>query len=82
MTTTIFDLGLSLPNSYPTVKKLEEKCLCMENIHILYLSRLGDLLCCETCSAVYHLGCVDPPLAEVPEDDWHCSICVAHMVNV
>ncbi len=46
------------------------------------LNRLGDLLCCETCSAVYHLGCVDPPLAEVPEEDWHCSICVAHMVNI
>ena len=43
--------------------------------------RLGDLLCCETCSAVYHLGCVDPPLTEVPEDDWHCNICVAHEVR-
>ena len=43
--------------------------------------RLGDLLCCETCSAVYHLTCVDPPMAEVPEDDWHCGVCVAHKVR-
>lgn len=43
--------------------------------------RLGDLLCCETCSAVYHLACVDPPLEEVPDDDWLCSICRAHQVG-
>ncbi|ELT92003.1 hypothetical protein CAPTEDRAFT_190746 [Capitella teleta] len=43
--------------------------------------RLGDLLCCETCSAVYHLGCVDPPLENVPDDDWLCNICRAHQVE-
>lgn len=43
--------------------------------------RLGDLLCCETCSAVYHLACVDPPLEEVPDDDWLCSVCRAHQVS-
>ncbi|CAM9220445.1 unnamed protein product [Lampetra planeri] len=41
---------------------------------------VGDLLCCETCSAVYHLECVKPPLQEVPEDEWQCEICVAHKV--
>ncbi|XP_029635778.1 nucleosome-remodeling factor subunit BPTF isoform X3 [Octopus sinensis] len=43
--------------------------------------RLGDLLCCETCPAVYHLSCVDPPLQEVPEDDWLCSVCKSHQVK-
>ncbi|XP_067237630.1 nucleosome-remodeling factor subunit BPTF isoform X8 [Chanodichthys erythropterus] len=48
--------------------------------HCRVCHRLGDLLCCETCSAVYHLECVKPPLEEVPEDEWQCEICVAHKV--
>uniref|UniRef100_A0A8D3DBB4 Nucleosome-remodeling factor subunit BPTF-like n=1 Tax=Scophthalmus maximus TaxID=52904 RepID=A0A8D3DBB4_SCOMX len=48
--------------------------------HCRVCHRLGDLLCCETCSAVYHLECVKPPLQEVPEDEWQCEICVAHKV--
>uniref|UniRef100_A0A8C8DZN9 Bromodomain PHD finger transcription factor n=1 Tax=Oryzias sinensis TaxID=183150 RepID=A0A8C8DZN9_9TELE len=48
--------------------------------HCRVCHRLGDLLCCETCSAVYHLECVKPPLEEVPEDEWQCEVCVAHKV--
>ncbi|XP_051905887.1 nucleosome-remodeling factor subunit BPTF isoform X1 [Hippocampus zosterae] len=48
--------------------------------HCRVCHRLGDLLCCETCSAVYHLECVKPPLKEVPEDEWQCEICVAHQI--
>uniref|UniRef100_A0A4W3K9F6 Bromodomain PHD finger transcription factor n=1 Tax=Callorhinchus milii TaxID=7868 RepID=A0A4W3K9F6_CALMI len=48
--------------------------------HCRVCHKLGDLLCCETCSAVYHLECVKPPLEEVPEDEWQCEICVAHKV--
>uniref|UniRef100_A0A8C9V9T5 Bromodomain PHD finger transcription factor n=1 Tax=Scleropages formosus TaxID=113540 RepID=A0A8C9V9T5_SCLFO len=48
--------------------------------HCRVCHRLGDLLCCETCSAVYHLECVRPPLEEVPEDEWQCEVCVAHKV--
>jgi len=46
--------------------------------HCRVCHRLGELLCCETCSAVYHLECVR--LAAVPEDEWQCEICVAHCV--
>ncbi|XP_078611546.1 nucleosome-remodeling factor subunit BPTF-like isoform X3 [Branchiostoma floridae x Branchiostoma japonicum] len=49
--------------------------------HCRVCHKLGDLLCCETCSAVYHLECVRPPLEEVPEDDWLCEVCVAHQVG-
>lgn len=49
--------------------------------HCRVCHRLGDLLCCETCSAVYHLECVKPPLEAVPEDEWQCEICVAHKVS-
>uniref|UniRef100_A0A674BI36 Nucleosome-remodeling factor subunit BPTF-like n=1 Tax=Salmo trutta TaxID=8032 RepID=A0A674BI36_SALTR len=48
--------------------------------HCRVCHRLGDLLCCETCSAVYHLECVKPPLVEVPEDEWQCEVCVVHKV--
>ncbi|XP_061568415.1 nucleosome-remodeling factor subunit BPTF isoform X2 [Cololabis saira] len=48
--------------------------------HCRVCHRLGELLCCETCSAVYHLECVKPPLEAVPEGEWQCEICVAHKV--
>lgn len=46
--------------------------------HCRVCHRLGDLLCCETCPAVFHLECVDPPLVNVPSDDWQCAICKQH----
>lgn len=48
--------------------------------HCRVCYHLGDLLCCETCSAVYHLECVKPPLLQVPEEEWQCEVCVAHRV--
>ncbi|KAI5613581.1 nucleosome-remodeling factor subunit BPTF isoform X6, partial [Silurus asotus] len=48
--------------------------------HCRVCHHLGDLLCCETCSAVYHLECVKPPLLQVPEEEWQCEVCVAHRV--
>ncbi|KAK4876450.1 hypothetical protein RN001_012872 [Aquatica leii] len=49
--------------------------------HCRVCHKLGDLLCCETCPAVYHLECVDPPLTNVPDDDWQCGICRSHKVS-
>ncbi|XP_022917774.2 nucleosome-remodeling factor subunit NURF301 isoform X2 [Onthophagus taurus] len=49
--------------------------------HCRVCHKLGDLLCCETCPAVYHLECVDPPLVDVPEEDWQCNICRSHKVT-
>ena len=34
--------------------------------HCRICYKVGDLLCCETCPAVYHLHCLDPPLEQVP----------------
>ncbi|XP_071965223.1 uncharacterized protein [Antedon mediterranea] len=48
--------------------------------HCRSCHRLGDLICCETCSAVYHLQCVDPNMTEVPDEDWLCEVCIAHKV--
>ncbi|KAL7039025.1 hypothetical protein ACKWTF_009771 [Chironomus riparius] len=49
--------------------------------HCRVCHRLGNLLCCETCPAVYHLECVDPPLEDVPTEDWQCNICKSHCVS-
>ncbi|KAL1140781.1 hypothetical protein AAG570_000711 [Ranatra chinensis] len=48
--------------------------------HCRICHRVGDLLCCETCPAVFHLECVDPPLQEIPQEDWQCNICKAHKI--
>lgn len=49
--------------------------------HCRACHKLGDLLCCETCPAVYHLACLDPPLEQVPSEDWICVICKANQVK-
>ncbi|KAG9017998.1 hypothetical protein FRB90_012666 [Tulasnella sp. 427] len=32
---------------------------------------------CEKCDSPYHLKCLNPPLKEVPEEEWFCPACVA-----
>lgn len=48
--------------------------------HCRVCHKVGDLLCCETCPAVFHLECVDPPLTDVPQEDWQCNLCKIHKV--
>ncbi|XP_053209863.1 nucleosome-remodeling factor subunit BPTF-like [Panonychus citri] len=43
--------------------------------HCRRCHKLGDLLCCDRCASVWHLGCLEPPMTDVPEDEWVCSIC-------
>eukprot|EP00037_Helgoeca_nana_P019925 m.196263 g.196263 ORF g.196263 m.196263 type:complete len:1521 (+) comp25055_c0_seq1:193-4755(+) len=35
----------------------------------------GQLMWCDSCPNVFHLGCLDPPLVKVPEGDWFCADC-------
>ncbi|KAI3438868.1 hypothetical protein D9Q98_001284 [Chlorella vulgaris] len=35
----------------------------------------GELLCCDGCTAAFHLSCTGLP--EVPENDWICPLCVS-----
>ncbi|XP_062591145.1 PHD finger protein 21A-like isoform X1 [Saccostrea cucullata] len=37
----------------------------------------GQLLLCDTCSKVFHLQCLDPPLSEIPDGRWSCQKCQA-----
>ncbi|VVC31946.1 Hypothetical protein CINCED_3A007015 [Cinara cedri] len=48
--------------------------------HCRVCHKVGDLLCCETCPAVFHLECADPPLHDVPTEDWQCTLCKEHKV--
>ncbi|CAM9132709.1 unnamed protein product, partial [Sphacelaria rigidula] len=41
----------------------------------------GNLLCCDTCSLVFHTKCVRPELKQVPEGDWSCQFCVMDNPN-
>ena len=36
----------------------------------------GSLLICDGCEGEYHMTCVKPPLAIVPEGTWECDDCV------
>ncbi len=35
----------------------------------------GELLCCDYCNLVYHLGCLTPPLETPPSGKWSCPVC-------
>ena len=39
----------------------------------------GKLLCCDTCNLSFHLECLRPPLAALPEGDWSCGQCLLEM---
>ncbi|XP_022087295.1 E3 ubiquitin-protein ligase UHRF1-like [Acanthaster planci] len=33
-------------------------------------------LMCDECDMAYHLGCLDPPLTEIPDvEEWYCPLC-------
>jgi hypothetical protein len=36
----------------------------------------GDLLCCDTCTLVFHLKCLRPKLSTVPKGRWSCPHCI------
>lgn len=38
----------------------------------------GVFICCDSCPKSFHLLCCDPPLREVPEDNWNCHECSAN----
>jgi hypothetical protein len=38
-----------------------------------------DTVACLQCDHPYHLGCLTPPLTEVPEGEWFCPVCTAEI---
>lgn len=37
----------------------------------------GVFICCDSCPKSFHLLCCDPPLQDIPEDNWNCLECRA-----
>lgn len=36
-----------------------------------------SVLLCDTCDSEYHMYCLNPPLAKIPEGNWYCPSCLA-----
>lgn len=41
----------------------------------------GTHAICVRCEHAFHLGCVQPPLARIPGDEWVCSSCMLPMAS-
>jgi len=65
----------------PAREDLVNEGIIKHDDHCRVCHKLGDLLCCETCPAVFHLSCLDPPLVEVPNEEWICSVCKGNYVS-
>ncbi|NWH75332.1 PHRF1 protein, partial [Piaya cayana] len=44
--------------------------------------REDRLLLCDGCDAGYHMECLNPPLSEVPVDEWFCPACAPTGVSL
>lgn len=40
-----------------------------------------QLLFCDDCDRGFHMYCLNPPLDDAPEGDWHCDLCIKQMTN-
>ena len=40
----------------------------------------GDLLCCDTCTLVFHVACVRPKIHTVPKGKWSCAYCIVDVL--
>ncbi|XP_063720440.1 chromodomain-helicase-DNA-binding protein 4-like isoform X2 [Symsagittifera roscoffensis] len=69
------DRGASGSTEPPAV---EEAYISEEDEHQEYCKACrqgGQLLCCAMCPSTYHLGCLNPPLLEIPDGVWVCPRC-------
>ncbi|XP_077317948.1 PHD finger protein 21A isoform X2 [Lithobates pipiens] len=67
-------LPVSLPNPSSTDADIHEDfcSVCRKS---------GQLLMCDTCSRVYHLDCLEPPLKAIPKGMWICPKCQDQMLK-
>uniref|UniRef100_T1EGY8 PHD-type domain-containing protein n=1 Tax=Helobdella robusta TaxID=6412 RepID=T1EGY8_HELRO len=43
--------------------------------------RIAPLLQCDYCPLVFHIDCLDPPLANIPSTTWMCPNHVEHVID-
>ena len=41
----------------------------------------NNLMLCEGCNDEYHIYCLEPPLSQVPHDDWYCGRLIISLVD-
>ncbi|XP_020109971.1 methyl-CpG-binding domain-containing protein 9 isoform X3 [Ananas comosus] len=41
-----------------------------------------SVLLCDTCDSEYHMYCLNPPLARIPEGNWYCPSCITGQSNM
>lgn len=76
---TTFFIARSMGDAYAELPRYPE---AVESSELCLVCGTGSdgqdtaLLECEKCENPYHLGCLDPPLSEVPEGEWHCPECL------
>lgn len=66
--------GLSDLPAYPDVHDQPETCVICNTEK----GEEDSPLECEKCEKLYHLGCLNPPLAEIPLGEWFCDECLSH----
>lgn len=44
--------------------------------------REDRMLLCDGCDLGYHLECLNPPMQQVPMDEWYCPECANNQLNM
>ncbi|GKY98345.1 hypothetical protein MPSEU_000792100 [Mayamaea pseudoterrestris] len=66
-------LSTAMPIATKTTIPPTEGCvLCKQD------NNYEEMLICDKCNAEYHMGCLVPPLASVPQNNWYCSNCTSY----
>ena len=66
----------SVGSASKSKSKSSKKVNDIHNEECEVCDQVGDLLCCDTCTLVFHLKCLRPKLASVPKGDWSCAQCI------
>ena len=53
-------------------------CVCREIPKVSSPEDIHQLVCCDGCDALYHHGCLEPPLNTIPAGEWYCNYCTSH----
>lgn len=66
------------PNPIPKPWYCSEECVSMSMLQCQICDNAENdeqMLLCDTCDRGYHMFCLNPPLAAIPEGDWNCPQC-------
>ncbi len=44
---------------------------------ICLMTDVAKVVVCSGCDQGFHIACIDPPMLEIPQENWYCNKCVA-----